>query len=251
MRGGDRRGGEIRNAPTVSGAALIRMGGLAAVLAGVLRTLASFIPHQPGVALELFYLAIDLLILFGIFGVYARVHESAGVAGFVGFVLATTGTAAIVGPDGDLGGVPVYQAGSAILVVGLAFLAAGTWRDASLPRWVCVLWVLDPRQLADERGLARGRAAVHAHAHGMRAADAKHGICERFQHAGAAVQLSSASASKRILRARWRWGTSTIWPRNAKVMRPWLRFSSKAATSSRLSATSSAVGVNASFTTAT
>ena len=122
---------------------LIRWGGLAAILAGALRVAASFWPSSdPNVALELLYLLIDLLILFGILGVYGFMGERAGVAGFLGFLLAVIGAAIITGPDGELGGLDMYAAGSAVLAMGLVFMAVGSWRTARLPHWVPVLWVL-------------------------------------------------------------------------------------------------------------
>jgi len=123
--------------------ALIRWGGLAAILAGALRVAVSFWPSSdPNVALELLYLYIDLLILFGILGVYGFIGEQSGVAGFLGFLLAVAGTAIVTGPDGELRGVDMYAAGSAVLAMGLVFLAVGSWRSARLPHWVPVLWVL-------------------------------------------------------------------------------------------------------------
>jgi hypothetical protein len=62
---------------------LIRWSGLAAMLAGGLRTAASFsLSAEPGVSLEILYLAIDLLLLFGVFGIYAFQHERFGSLGF-------------------------------------------------------------------------------------------------------------------------------------------------------------------------
>lgn len=121
---------------------LIRLGGLAAIVAGVLRTAASFWPSsQPSVGLEMLYLVIDLCILFGIMGVYAFQCEQSGRWGVVGFLLAVSGTAFITGPDGRLGGVNVYDAGALVLGIGLCFLAIGSWRAKTLPRWIPILWV--------------------------------------------------------------------------------------------------------------
>jgi hypothetical protein len=122
---------------------LIRWGGLATVLAGALRAAASFWPSsEPDVALELLYLLIDIRILFGILGVYALLGERAGVAGFLGFLLAVIGTVSITGPDGELGGVDMWTADSALLAIGLVLLAVGSWKAVRLPRWVPVFWVL-------------------------------------------------------------------------------------------------------------
>src|SRR5215207_1265629 len=104
----------------LSSITLVRWGGLAAVLAGALRAAVSFWPSSdPDVAVELLYPLIDILILFGILGVYGFLGEQSGVAGFLGFLLAVIGTAIITGPDGEIGGVDMYAAGSAMLALGL------------------------------------------------------------------------------------------------------------------------------------
>jgi drug/metabolite transporter (DMT)-like permease len=132
-----------RTLTTLSSKNLIRWGGLAAVLAGVLQAVASLWPSaEPTVTLELYYLLVDLLILFGILGVYGFLGERSGVTGFLGFLFGVVGTAIIVGPDGELGGVDMYAVGSAVLAVGLVLLAVGSWKARMLPYWVPVLWVL-------------------------------------------------------------------------------------------------------------
>ena len=69
----------------LSSTTLIRWGGLAAVLAGALRAAVSFWPYSDlDIAVELLYLLIDILILFGILGVYGFLGEQPGVAGFLG-----------------------------------------------------------------------------------------------------------------------------------------------------------------------
>jgi hypothetical protein len=112
---------------------LIRWGGLAAMLAGALRTAASFWPSaEPGVTLEVLYLVIDVLLLFGIFGIYAFQHERIGWFGFVGFLLAVIGTAIIAGPDGTIGLVDMYTAGSLSVATVVGILAAVTGRESLL-----------------------------------------------------------------------------------------------------------------------
>jgi len=127
----------------MSTSSLIRASGLAAVLAGVLRAVFSFWPSaEATTTLELLYLLVDILILFAILGVYAFLGERSGVAGFLGFLFGVVGTALITGPDGELGGVDMYAASSAVLAVGLVLLAVGSWKAEMLPHWVPVLWVL-------------------------------------------------------------------------------------------------------------
>jgi hypothetical protein len=121
---------------------LIRLGGLAAIVAGVQRCGTSLLLYgDPTDLEEMVYLAFDLAILFGLLGIYAYQSAAAGLTGFFGFVLALIGTAMIAGPDGVLGGVQEYVAGALLISVGLVFLAIGTWVAARLPRYVPVLWI--------------------------------------------------------------------------------------------------------------
>lgn len=127
----------------MSSATLIRLGGLAAALAGALRIISAFVPYSKNsVGLELFYLVIDVLLLLGLLGIYGYQHAQVGVTGLLGFLAALSGTSLIVGPDGTLGGVDIYVAGSLLISLGLSALSIGTWRAGVLPRVVPVLWWL-------------------------------------------------------------------------------------------------------------
>ncbi|MGV0028613.1 hypothetical protein [Phormidesmis priestleyi] len=127
----------------MSGTNLIRLGGLAAIFAGILRGVNSFLPNDaPGVLLEILYLLTDIFILFGIMGVYGFQHEESGLWGFFGFLLAIIGTGIIIGPDGAISGVNMYPVGSLILAGGLTLLAVGSWIANKLPWWVPTFWVL-------------------------------------------------------------------------------------------------------------
>jgi len=74
--------------------------------------------------------------------VYGSRSEHVGLLGFVGFLLAIVGTAIIAGPDGRIGSVGMYSAGSLSIGLGLVCLAIASWRTHALPRWVAVLWIL-------------------------------------------------------------------------------------------------------------
>lgn len=124
---------------------LIRLGGLSAILAGLLRIATSFMPlltGEQGSFLEVIYLLTDLLILFGVLGVYAYQHQRAGYPGFTGFLLAMSGTAIIVGPDGRIGSLEMYMVGAIMISIGVVLLAIGTWQADQLTRWVPILWVV-------------------------------------------------------------------------------------------------------------
>lgn len=124
--------------------ALLRLGAAAAIAAGGLRIAASFIAYSDPttVAQEIFYLVIDLCILYGILAVYFFQRVEIGSLGFAGFLLAVSGGAIIVGPDGSIGDVSMYQLGSASLLLGLTLISVAGWRAARLPRYALASWIL-------------------------------------------------------------------------------------------------------------
>jgi hypothetical protein len=123
----------------MSSANLIRLGGLAAIVAGILRGVNSFVPSDaPSVAI--LYLLTDIFILFGIIGMYGFLHQEARLWGFFGFLLAIVGIAMI--RTGAISGVNLYPIGASIFTVGLSLFAIGSWIAQKLPRWVSVCWVL-------------------------------------------------------------------------------------------------------------
>ena len=122
---------------------LVRYGSLAAMLAGALRTISSFIPYNAAsVPLEWFYLLIDVCLLLCLLSLYLYQHEQVGRVGFSGFLPALIGTASIIGPDGNIGNVDMYDAASLLISLGLSVFAIGVWSAGRLPRAVPVLWWL-------------------------------------------------------------------------------------------------------------
>ncbi|MFM9863370.1 MAG: hypothetical protein ACKVRO_07160 [Micropepsaceae bacterium] len=102
---------------------LIRLAGAAAVLGGAMRIATAFVPWAPGVAwLEAVAFAIDVLLLFGLMGVYLAHRAALGWAGLAAFVLAEIGIASIVGPDTAAFGIDTYLAGVHAISVGLSVL---------------------------------------------------------------------------------------------------------------------------------
>jgi hypothetical protein len=123
----------------MSSASLIRLGGLAAILAGILRGVNSFVPSDaPSVAI--LYLLTDIFILFGMIGIYGFQHQEARLWGFFGFLLAIIGIAVI--RTGAIAGVSLYAIGALIFSAGLSLLAVGSWIARKLLRWIPIFWVL-------------------------------------------------------------------------------------------------------------
>ncbi|MGE0100837.1 MAG: hypothetical protein AB7H86_05645 [Blastocatellales bacterium] len=122
-------------------ATLFRLSGISALLAGLLRTAASFLPFfrvESSTGVELLYFLIDILILFGLIGIYLIQHEKAGFNGFFGFLLAMTGTALIVGPEGA----DIYQMGAMTIAMGMVLLAFGSLRADVLTKRAPLFWVV-------------------------------------------------------------------------------------------------------------
>jgi hypothetical protein len=120
---------------------LIRWGGLAAIIAGILRGINSLLPSStPIVAIEILYLLTDIFILFGIMGLYGFEHQESGWWGFFGFLLGIIGIGTI--RTGAISGVNMYPVGALIFTVGLILFAIGSWIANKLPRWVSGFWLL-------------------------------------------------------------------------------------------------------------
>ena len=102
-------------------------------LGGGLRIVAAFVPYTPDSAwLELLYGATDIGLLFGLLAAYLFAAETLGAPGQIGFVVALTGLASIVGPDSHAFGVDFYLLGSAAYMLGLTVLALRLVRRRAL-----------------------------------------------------------------------------------------------------------------------
>ncbi len=120
---------------------LIRWGGLAAVLAGILRVIASFTPTTTSVGLQIFYFVIDVLLLLGVIGVYAFQKQETGRWGFVGFVMALIGAGLLIGHDVVSAVAFLYPVAAFLFAVGISVLAIRSSVANTLPRWTSALLI--------------------------------------------------------------------------------------------------------------
>ncbi|WP_373538734.1 hypothetical protein [Chamaesiphon sp.] len=120
---------------------LIRLGGLAAIVAGILRGINSFLSSSnPNITTSILYLLTDISLLFGIMGIYSFQHQESRLWGVYGFIFAIVGIAII--RTGSISGTNLYPIGASIFTVGMSLFAVGSWIARKLPHWVSVLWVL-------------------------------------------------------------------------------------------------------------
>ena len=121
---------------------LIRWGGLAAVLAGILRLIASFTPTAASVGLQIFYFAIDVLLLLGIIGVYGFQKKETGRWGFFGFLLSLIGASLLIWHDVVVNAVALlYPVAAFLFAVGISVLALRSWAANTLPHWASALLI--------------------------------------------------------------------------------------------------------------
>jgi len=119
----------------------IRWGGLAAVLAGILRGIASFTPTAASAGLQLFYFVIDVLLLLGVICVYAFQKQETGRWGFFGFVMALIGAGLLIGHDVVSAVAFLYSVAAFLFAVGISVLAIRSWAANTLPRWASALLI--------------------------------------------------------------------------------------------------------------
>jgi len=100
-------------------ATLPRISGLCAIAGGLLRAANTFAagavdPHT----LQLLYFAIDVLLVFGLMGIYLGARQKLGLAGLAGFAVSVIGLL-IVRSGALFGG---YQTGAAVVLTGTVLL---------------------------------------------------------------------------------------------------------------------------------
>jgi hypothetical protein len=120
---------------------LVRVGGAAALLAGVLRAASSFASASSEVERQALYFIVDLLLLLGVFAAYAQNHEAVGRWGAAGFLTTVAGTL-LVRSSRAVPGLDLYPAGALSVAIGWALLSHAWWRTAKGPAFVPVLFVL-------------------------------------------------------------------------------------------------------------
>lgn len=122
--------------------AVIRIGGGAALIGGLLRFGAAFVPYASNSPwLEAFYAVIDANLLVGLISIFLAWCDRASRWGLAGFVIALIGQGSIIGPDATQFGIDFYVAGSLILLAGLALMSIDMMRAAVM--WpVATLWLV-------------------------------------------------------------------------------------------------------------
>jgi hypothetical protein len=114
-------------------AALYRASGLAALAGGVFRIASAFPLLSDPVTLQWLYTAIDILLLFGLIGIYLARAEQLGFLGLASFGVAVASLSFIGGPDADPFGFSTYEQGAAALAIAMVGLSIAWVRAGEKP----------------------------------------------------------------------------------------------------------------------
>ena len=121
---------------------LVRIGGAAAILAGVLRAAGSFPSGADSeVERQSLYFIVDLLLLLGVFAAYAQNHDALGRWGAGGFLTTVAGIL-LVRSSRAVPGLDLYPAGALSVAIGWVLFSLTWWRTANGSAFVPLLFVL-------------------------------------------------------------------------------------------------------------
>jgi hypothetical protein len=163
---------------------LYRAAGAAALAGGLLRIIAAFPLSADAITFEWLYTAIDVLLLFGVIGIYLARATRLGYLGFASFVVAIAALSFIGGPDADPFGFSTYQEGATTLAIAMVGLSLAWIRAGERP-WVAPLLWFASIVIAGVFALLPSPMPSYGHSYGHSAA----GILFGAGFAAAALEL--------------------------------------------------------------
>ena len=120
---------------------MIRLCALAAILAGLLRATASFIPETTSGIFALYFF-IDLFLLGGIIGLHLTSMAAGKILGRLGFVIMCVALLVLLARDVGVVTPRAYAGAAALFSLGLDLFAIQALRNRRLPVWIPIGWIL-------------------------------------------------------------------------------------------------------------
>jgi len=121
---------------------LLRLAGAAAIAGGALRIFSALALLSDPIALEWLYTAIDVLLLFGLIGIYLVRADKLGFLGLASFAVGAAALSFIGGPDADPFGFSTYREGAMTLVIAMLGLSLAWIRVRERPLAAPILWFI-------------------------------------------------------------------------------------------------------------
>jgi hypothetical protein len=120
---------------------LLRLAAIAAILGGALRISDAFFTAS-GTQLQQFtYFATDVMLIFGLCGIYFSRSNRLGFAGLFGFFLAITGILMVRSSALSVFGVSAYLVGAAVTLLGVDLISIIMLIRGAFPKFVPALWI--------------------------------------------------------------------------------------------------------------
>jgi hypothetical protein len=123
--------------------ALVRLSAVAAILGGALRVVDGlFVSSAAPQIQQLAYFLTDLLLLFGLCGIYFTRSHRLGSAGLLGFVLSFLGILMVRSSALTVFGFSAYLVGASVTLFGVVAIGVAMLIHNAFPRWAPILWII-------------------------------------------------------------------------------------------------------------
>lgn len=119
---------------------LFRLAGGGAIAGGAARIFSAFPLLTDPTTLQWLYAAIDVLLLFGLMGVYLVRANKLAMLGLASFAVSVAALSFIGGPDADVFGFSTYEHGAATLAIGMVGLSIAWLRAGERPLGPPLCW---------------------------------------------------------------------------------------------------------------
>jgi hypothetical protein len=122
-------------------ASLIRLAAVAAILGGALRIADAFLGSSGAQFQQLAYFATDVMLIFGLCGIYFSRSDRLGFPGLFGFVLAITGILMVRSAALSVFGLNAYLVGAAVTLLGVDLISIIMLIRGAFPKLIPILWI--------------------------------------------------------------------------------------------------------------
>jgi hypothetical protein len=120
----------------------LRLSAVAAIAGGALRVSDTFLTTAVAVHIQqLSYFVTDLMLIFGLCGIYLSRSSRLGLAGLLGFAMSITGILMVRSSALSLFGLSAYLVGATVTLLGIVLIGATMLSHAAFPQLAPILWV--------------------------------------------------------------------------------------------------------------